>query len=94
VLHAALDRDALLMRGVGECGVVGVVLIGVGDREMLERTVERVVVAEVAGDPGGVAAACVGVRERDAAQLAIAREATGGIVSIATEPFMSRSWRT
>jgi NAD(P)-dependent dehydrogenase (short-subunit alcohol dehydrogenase family) len=29
-LHAAFDRDALLVRGVGELGVVGVVLVGVG----------------------------------------------------------------
>jgi hypothetical protein len=34
-LHAAFDRDALLVRGVGELSVVGVVLVGVGDGEVL-----------------------------------------------------------
>ena len=74
-LHAAFDRDALFVRGVGELGVVGVVLVGVGDGGVLERTVEGVVVAEVAGDLGGVAAAGMRPRERDAAHLALARQA-------------------
>ena len=35
-LHVAFDVDALLVRGVGERGVVGVVLVGVGDGEAFE----------------------------------------------------------
>ena len=35
-LDAALDVDALLVGGVGEGGVVGVVLVGVGDGEAFE----------------------------------------------------------
>src|SRR3954452_2328086 len=77
-LHPAFDRDALLVRGVRERGVVGLVLVGVGDGEALERTVERVVVADVAGDLGGVAAARMGVGERGAAELAVARQACPG----------------
>jgi hypothetical protein len=34
-LHTAFDRDALLVRGVGGLSVVGVVLVGVGDGEVL-----------------------------------------------------------
>src|SRR4051794_14658969 len=74
-LQAAFDCDPLLVRGVGELSVVGVVLVGVGDGEALEGTVEGVLIAEVAGDLRRVAAAGVGARERGAADLGVARQA-------------------
>src|SRR4029079_1641363 len=40
-LHAPFDRDALLVRGVGERGVVGLVLVGFGDGEYPQRHVAR-----------------------------------------------------
>ena len=64
------DRDPTLADRFDEGAIVAKVLVGVFNRELAHRVIERRIGAHVTGDPRGVAGPRMGPRQRPGAELA------------------------
>src|SRR4051812_8083864 len=70
-LDAEMRGDAAGGGRLAEHAVVVLVLVGIGRGERPDRAVERVALAEIGADRDRIARACVRLRERPAADLAV-----------------------